>query len=246
MTLHSKSRLSKPSRYFETAAQVVNDETKRLDDKENILRSMALDAEQMLEATAEGMPLDSPAYDAKDLQSALIQLEHIKDSDGPDAPSSHDTSFKRIMVVTTLDHELNRTVTDTACNMAKAAGGKVFLLAVVPSDFELSGLAAAGPMVAAVPLVVTDDTDLIEGRNKQLESLRDEMASRVDAEIEVRGGQLTQVIVEYADECAADVIVVGSPNRSWLDALMNTSISRKVTMSAPCPVLVVPEAAEPA
>lgn len=243
MTLHSKTRLSKPSRYFETAAQVLNDDTKCRDDKEKILRSMALDAEQMLEATVEGMPLDSPAYDAKDLQSALIQLEHIK---GPDAPSSHDASFKRIMVVTTLDHEMNRTVTDTACNLAKAAGGKVFLLAVVPSDFELSALAAAGPMVAAVPLVVTDETDLIEGRNKQLEALRDEMASRVDAEIEVRNGQLTQVIVEYADECAADVIVVGSPNRSWLDSLLNMSISRKVTMSAPCPVLVVPEAAEPA
>jgi nucleotide-binding universal stress UspA family protein len=243
MTLHSKTRLSKPSRYFETAAQVLNDDTKCRDEKENILRSMALDAEQMLEATVEGMPLDSPAYDAKDLQSALIQLEHIK---GPDAPSSHDASFKRIMVVTTLDHEMNRTVTDTAFNLAKAAGGKVFLLAVVPSDFELSALAAAGPMVAAVPLVVTDETDLIEGRNKQLEALRDEMASRVDAEIEVRNGQLTQVIVEYADECAADVIVVGSPNRSWLDSLLNMSISRKVTMSAPCPVLVVPEAAEPA
>jgi len=243
MTLHSKTKLSKPSRYFETAAQVLNDDTKCRDDKEKILRSMALDAEQMLEATVEGMPLDSPAYDAKDLQSALIQLEHIK---GPDAPSSHDASFKRIMVVTTLDHEMNRTVTDTACNLAKAAGGKVFLLAVIPSDFELSGLAAAGPMVAAVPLGVTDETDLIEGRNKQLEALRDEMASRVDAEIEVRNGQLTQVIVEYADECAADVIVVGSPNRSWLDSLLNMSISRKVTMSAPCPVLVVPEAAEPA
>jgi len=57
----------------------------------------------------------------------------------------------------------------------------------------------------------------------------------------VRIGEIEQVIVDYADDCDADVIAVGSPNRSWLEALFDSSIARRVTMFAPCPVLVVPE-----
>jgi nucleotide-binding universal stress UspA family protein len=68
-----------------------------------------------------------------------------------------------------------------------------------------------------------------------------EDGSSVETEIEVRRGETEQVIVEYADDCNADVIVVGSPNRTWLEAFLESSIARTVTKSAPCPVLVVPE-----
>jgi nucleotide-binding universal stress UspA family protein len=59
----------------------------------------------------------------------------------------------------------------------------------------------------------------------------------------VRSGQIEQAITDYANDCDADIIVVGSPNRSWLEALFDPSITSKVTKSAPCPVLVVPEPA---
>jgi nucleotide-binding universal stress UspA family protein len=67
--------------------------------------------------------------------------------------------------------------------------------------------------------------------------------SNVETEIEVRGGDVEKVIVDYADDCDADVIVVGSPNQSWLETLFDPSIARRVTKSAPCAVLVVPESA---
>ena len=51
-------------------------------------------------------------------------------------------------------HKLDSSV---AFDMAEKMGGKVYLLNVVPSAFEGARLAAAGPMMAAVPLVVTDD-----------------------------------------------------------------------------------------
>jgi len=142
--------------------------------------------------------------------------------------------------VTTIDQDLNREIADVAFDMAETAGGKVCLLNVVPSAFEGAGLSAAGPMVTAVPLVANDDYKNIEHRKEQLAELRAEIDSNVETEIEVRSGHIEEVIVDYANDCDADLIVVGSPNRSWLEALFDPSIARRVTRSAPCPVLVVP------
>jgi nucleotide-binding universal stress UspA family protein len=98
-------------------------------------------------------------------------------------------------------------------------------------------------MGTVVPLAATDNTQIIEDRQEQLLELRIERGSSVKTEIEVRSGQIEDVIVAYADENDADLIVVGSANRSWLETLFDISIARKVTKSAPCPVLVVPEPA---
>jgi nucleotide-binding universal stress UspA family protein len=59
----------------------------------------------------------------------------------------------------------------------------------------------------------------------------------------VRSGLIEDVIAVYANECEADLIIVGSPSRSWLEVLLQTSVDRRVTKSASCPVLIVPEPA---
>jgi len=243
MTNYAKMRIANPSPYFETPDQVLSDDKLSRGDKEQVLTSMALDADQLMEATAEGMTGGSLAYNAKDLQAALIQLEKTKEPEIVEHSNLQNARFQRIMVVTTVDQGLNHEIAAVAFDMAEKVNGKVFLLNVVPSSFEGEGLAAPRPMVTAVPLVATDDTQIIEDRNEQLAELRAESGSSVETEIEVRSGQIEEVIVACADYCDADLIVVGSPNRSWLEALLDPSIERRVTKSAPCPVLVVPEPA---
>jgi hypothetical protein len=75
------------------------------------------------------------------------------------------------MVVATIDQHLNCEIAGVAFDMAEKMGGKVYLLNVVPSAFEGAGLAAAGPMMAAVPPVATDDAQIIEDRREQLAEL---------------------------------------------------------------------------
>lgn len=84
---------------------------------------------------------------------------------------------------------------------------------------------------------------IIEDRRDQLEALKTACGSSVETEIEVHSGQIEEVIVAYANECDADLIIVGSPKRSWFEALLDTPVARQVTRSALCPVLVVPEPA---
>jgi nucleotide-binding universal stress UspA family protein len=241
MSTYAKAILSDPSRTFQTPDQVLHDGKLSRDDKVTVLRSMAAYADQIGVAASEGMAGSKPAYNANDLQSALAHLEKLKKYETVDDAGLQTARFQRIMVVTTVNQDLNRAIADVAFDMAEIVSGKVYLLNVVPSALDGVGLAAAGPMVTAVPLVAADDSQIIEDRTEQLAVLRAESGSSVETEIEVRTGQIEQVIVDYADDCGADVVVVGAPNRSWLEALFDPSIARRVTRSAPCPVLVVPE-----
>ncbi|WP_458792828.1 universal stress protein [Yoonia sp. MH D7] len=241
MTIYAQARISNPSRYFDTPDHVLSDVKLGHADKVKILKSMAVDADQKLEATSEGMAGSNPSYNAKELQSALVQLENVKDVEGGEVTNVKAAQFQRIVVVTTVDQHLNCEVAGVAFDMAENAGGKVFLLSVVPTAFDGAGLAAAGPMVTAGPHVATDDAQIIEDRREQLEELKSACGSNAETEIEVCSGQIEEVIVAYAGECDADLIIVGSPSRSWLEALLDTSFARQVTRSALCPVLVIPE-----
>ncbi|MBB5722207.1 nucleotide-binding universal stress UspA family protein [Loktanella ponticola] len=243
MTSYAQTRVSNPSGHFETPDHVLSDVNLGHADKVKILKSMAADADQNLEATSEGMAGSTPSYNAEDLQSALIQLENVKDVEGVETTDVQTARFQRIMVLTTVDQPLNCEVAGVAFDMAESVGGKVCLLNVVPTAFAGAGLAAAGPMVTAVPLVATDDAQIIEDRRDQIEELKTACGSSVETKIEVRIGQIEEVIVAFADEFDADLIVVGSPNRSWLEAFLDTSVARRVTRSALCPVLIVPEPA---
>lgn len=241
MTTYAQTRIAHPSPHFEGPDQVLADTKLSHDEKEKVLRSMALEAEQMLDATAEGMATGKRAYSADDLKSALTQLKEIRESETDGSQKPKMPRFQRILVATTVDQEMNREIADVAYEIAGATNGTVCLLNAVSSQFSGAGLAAAGPMVTAVPFVETDDVQIVADRKVQLSELKAERGSRVHTEIEVRLGQIDDVIVEYASEYDADLIVVGSPNRSWLDALFDTSVARKVTRSSPCAVLVVPK-----
>lgn len=151
MTTYAQARIASPSPYFETPEQVLWDAKLSYDEKEKVLKSMALDADQMLEATSEGMAFGEIAYNTKDLQSALIELKEIKDIECDVEESLMDARFQRILVVTTVNQELNREIAAIAYDLTEGETGKICLLNVVPTEFDKAGLAAAGPMVTAVP-----------------------------------------------------------------------------------------------
>ena len=156
MTIYTNARISNPSRYFETPDHVSSDNKLSRDDKVKVLRSMAVDADQKVEAASESMLGGNPAFNAEDIQSALIQLVKTKEPETGVGSSQHNARFQRVMVVTTVDQDLNREIADVAFDMAEVVDGKVCLLNVVPTAFAGAGLAAAGPMVTAVPLVLAN------------------------------------------------------------------------------------------
>jgi len=62
------------------------------------------------------------------------------------------------------------------------------------------------------------------------------------AEVEIRVGDPSSEIVEAAQAFGADLVVVGSRGRGAIRGLVLGSVSRRVAATAPCSVLVVPNA----
>ncbi|MDW3221156.1 MAG: universal stress protein [Acidimicrobiales bacterium] len=64
-------------------------------------------------------------------------------------------------------------------------------------------------------------------------------AATTDGAARTATGDPATTIVEVAEEIGADLIVVGTGDRSWLSRLLNPSVSAGVLRDASCPVLVV-------
>ncbi|MEZ5244904.1 MAG: universal stress protein [Acidimicrobiales bacterium] len=64
-------------------------------------------------------------------------------------------------------------------------------------------------------------------------------ANLTDGSVRTEQGDPADVIVAVAAEIDADLIVVGTGDRSWLSRLLNPSVSSTVAEKAPCSVLVV-------
>lgn len=244
MTHYTRERIANPVHFFKTPDDVLEDDNLSHDQKEKVLKSMAVDAEQMVDATAEGMEGPDQADKADDLQRALSKLSEMRqeDTNMTKRPQQTETGrFKQIVVVTTVSQDLNRIVLDHALDLSDMSGGDVSLLNVVPAEIAAVGPATGLPMAGTAQVVSVDQSEIVNDRKKLLKELRDAFGADETVDIEVRSGPIEEEIVAYAETRGADVIVVGSPNRSWLEGLFNPAIDRRVTKFAPCPVLVVPE-----
>ena len=120
MTNYVQARITNPSHYYKTPGHVLRDVELGHADKVKILRSMAVDADQKLVATSEGMAGSNPSYTAKELQTALVHLENVKDVEGVEITDAQTARFRHFMVVTTVDQHLNFEIVSVAFDMARA------------------------------------------------------------------------------------------------------------------------------
>lgn len=243
MNSYASSRISNPTDYFAKPDDVLNDGKLSHDEKQKILRSMADQAKQAIEGSAAGTVGPEPLYTLDDLQTALEKLHKIKSLTKEGAPMSQKSRFQRILVVATGNQDLNREIATVAYDLAEISGGRVSLLSVVPPIHETVGMAAAAPMVSVAP-VTSDTSRIIKDREAQLTQLQTECGAGFETDTEVVYDLIEDMIADYAKDHNADIIVVGAPNRSWLEALFKPSTALSITKAAICPVLVVPELAQ--
>ena len=204
-------------------------------------KSRISNSKQIPEASAEEMVVPEASQKTNDLQSALERVDEIKTSTNDDTLASQNSRFQQIVVVATQNQDLNREIAAVAYDLAEISGGKVSFLSVVAPVNEAGLAATAVPMGSFVAPVAGDADQAIKDREALLAELKADCGTRIEADTEVAYGLIEEVIGAYANDHNADVIVVGSPNRSWLEALFNPSTARSVTKTASCPVLVVPE-----
>jgi nucleotide-binding universal stress UspA family protein len=107
----------------------------------------------------------------------------------------------------------------------------------VPYPMAIPPVGMAGP-----PLVFQQPTDAdhrpIDVAEEQAEAVA-EAAMLPDADTIGEVGDPARAILRAAEACGADVVVLGSHERSWLSKLFTRSVSAAIMNDASLPVLVV-------
>jgi nucleotide-binding universal stress UspA family protein len=123
---------------------------------------------------------------------------------------------------------------DMAADLAKATSGQLLIVTVGNSTGEdVRKLAEAeGGLAEALELI----------SNQTLQGARERARARGATSVEVRvaWGDPAESIIEMAQHCRAETIVVGRRGRGRLSGLLLGSVSQKLVTLAPCPVVVVP------
>lgn len=101
-------------------------------------------------------------------------------------------------------------------------------------DAPVGGYAGTYPMVDVTYSGEVSD-DMV---NKGLDTAR-RAAALARGEARSEDGAPVPTIERVAKEIGADLIVVGTGDRTWLSKLVSSSVSERVTSTAPCSVLVV-------
>ena len=89
-----------------------------------------------------------------------------------------------------------------------------------------------------------EDTELIDAQNELSENIIERTAKKFGGDQEVTHfneyGSTAEGIIDCAKEFKADLIIVGTQNRSGLDRLLMGNIAEHVVRHSEIPVLVVP------
>jgi len=98
--------------------------------------------------------------------------------------------------------------------------------------------------VPVIPSETEQETLISDLRQQAADYLKEHAkslnASGIQAESLVLVGEPANIIIEKAEECKADAIVMSTHGRSGLSRWLFGSVTQKVLSSMPCPVFVVP------
>jgi nucleotide-binding universal stress UspA family protein len=124
-----------------------------------------------------------------------------------------------------------------AADIQKVSGGNLYILTIFRHHSLLE---------SSMSMVRPDDPmnmdDVMRDHARQVAEEAKQLATSLGAtnvRSFAKAGQPARSIVKFADEHAADLIVVGSRGIGDVDGFLLGSVSHKVTGLAKCPVLVV-------
>ncbi len=135
-------------------------------------------------------------------------------------------------------------VAEAGFSLAKALGANVVLLHVITEPVNYSSPAYSPVMgfggFMEMDYLQPDITDTLKKASqafldKSKEHLGDEAVKTL-----VKDGDAAEKIIEAANELQANVIVLGSHSRKWLEAILMGSVTEKVLRHTAIPLYIIP------
>ena len=135
-------------------------------------------------------------------------------------------------------------VAELGFSMAKAMNAEVILLHVI-TDPQFYSSAGYSPIMGFVGYIVIDplQLDSVQGlKEASLQYLEKSKHHLGDKTIQtlVKEGDFADAILETAQELKAEIIVIGSHSRKWLENIVMGSVTEKVLHNTSIPLFIVP------
>ncbi|MDJ0609101.1 MAG: universal stress protein [Kiloniellales bacterium] len=147
--------------------------------------------------------------------------------------------FQNILVGVDGSESAIKAVT-VAATLSKSFGAQLILTHVV----QVSAIAEQAINMSATEHLKENPKTIMEKLSQEVLGKAREHALQAgvaDGKITTvtKDGNQTRELIKAAEDCKADLIVVGSKGRGRLEGLLLGSVSQKVAALAPCPCLVV-------
>lgn len=140
------------------------------------------------------------------------------------------TDIRRVLVAADLSYAAGPAIA-TAQRWATLLGAQLRVLHVVEPV----------PIVPGMTMGIEDD-DMFLSSERAVDAEIRPLVAGPDADIVIRRGRAAAAITSEARQWRADLIVVGSHGRGWVDRLLIGSVSERLLNVLPASVLVVPVA----
>jgi len=154
-------------------------------------------------------------------------------------------TIKRKKVLIALDYDPTaQKVAEVGYEMAKTLDAEVTLLHVMadPVYYSSTGYSPIMGFVGYMDMgpIQLDSLDIL--KNTSLEFLEKSKHHLGDKSINIliEEGDFAESILKAADEIKADIIVMGSHSRKWLENILIGSVTEKVLNNSSVPLFIVP------
>lgn len=151
--------------------------------------------------------------------------------------------MKTILIALDYDPTAEK-VAEAGAALAKALSAKVILLHVIAEPAYYSSVAYAPVMgfggYVDMDIMQPDIIDNLKKASTQFLEKSKEHLGDDKIEILVKEGDIPDAIIDAAKEQSADIIVIGSHSRKWLEAIVMGSVTEKVLHHTTIPMYIVP------
>lgn len=152
-------------------------------------------------------------------------------------------NYRNVLIALDYDKSAKK-VAEAGFTLASSMGAKVTLLHVMTdpvyySDTEYSPITGFTGFTILNPLISLDNEGLKKATVDFLQKFKQDLGDET-IEIVVGDGDFAESILNTAKKIHADVIVIGSHSRKWLENVLLGSITEKVLRNCPLPLFIVP------
>ncbi|MFH2143264.1 MAG: universal stress protein [Bacteroidota bacterium] len=151
--------------------------------------------------------------------------------------------FKKVLIALDYDPSAQK-VAETGFSLAKSIGAEVVLIHVIsdPLNYSLTGhitvMGFAG--YPATNILTTDDIDDLKKTSQHFLDKSKLHLGDKNIKTIVKEGDIAEFILKSAEDMHADIIVIGSHSRKWLEDIVMGSVTEKVLHRTSLPLYIVP------